>query len=79
MTSHTFVSESSETVSCLICGGVWDDDYEGRRSPCSGNTRAVHGDPWEQGHGLECDHYREQETCSHLEAPQGCNCNHCTY
>lgn len=79
MTFHRFMSGDSDTVVCLTCGGTWDVERENDTSACAGNTRAVHGDPWEQGHGLECDHYREQGACGHLEATRDCNCNWCTY
>ena len=69
---HRFLSADENLVSCLICGGTWEDTPEGDAVSfkgeyavrCSGNT-------------AQCHHYSNEcpeEVCS---ADPECNCLHC--
>ena len=69
---HRFLSADENLVSCLICGGLWQDTAEGNAVSfmgeeavlCSGNTDQCHH------YGGECP----EEVC---QADPECNCLRC--
>lgn len=71
---------SDEYVSCLTCGGMWEDATDGYRSAdgerpvsCTGDTSQVHGYVGEQ----RCDRCDKgnDEGCEHVYTD--CNCLLC--